>query len=133
MLFELKISTKKQQEIVVLTNQIKKLIENSKILDGNCVVYVPHATAAIMINENHDPNLLDDFLNGLEKIVPSGIWKHDQIDNNGAAHIKAGIIGPSETILIKDNKLILGTWQGIMLCDFDGPRNRIVYIQVNSK
>jgi len=122
---QIEIQTSEQQGITDITQRINKEI---KIKQGICTVYVPHATAAIMINESADPNLLTDIINALDILIPKGKWQHDQIDNNGAAHIKAGIIGPSEQIPIINGKLGLGTWQGIMLCEFDGPRKRRVII-----
>ncbi|UZE93956.1 MAG: YjbQ family protein [Candidatus Pacearchaeota archaeon] len=127
---ELKIKTKKREEIVDITIQIENLVKKSKLKEGLCLVYVPHATAAITINENYDPAVCEDFLEALRKIAPKGIWKHDKIDGNGDAHIKAAIIGPSEVIPIKNSKLALGRWQGIMFCEFDGPRERRIIINL---
>jgi len=124
---EIHIQTSKQQEIIDITDRINKEI-NMK--EGICTIYVPHATAAIMINESADPNLLTDIITALDKLIPQGKWQHDRIDNNGAAHIKAGIIGPSEQIPIINGKLGLGRWQGVMLCDFDGPRKRKIIIVI---
>ena len=98
--------------------------------EGLCSVFVPHATAAIVINENDDPNLCTDLLDALAKLVPEGVWRHDRVDNNGAAHIKAAILGPSETIPVRGGRLLLGTWQAIMLVDLDGPRQRRVIVTV---
>ncbi|MEM4152573.1 MAG: secondary thiamine-phosphate synthase enzyme YjbQ [Candidatus Pacearchaeota archaeon] len=128
--FELVIKTKKEEEIINITQQVKDIIKKYKIKEGSCHVYIPHATAAITINENYDPNICEDFLEALRNIVPNGKWKHDKIDNNGAAHIKSAIIGPSVMIPIKNNELQLGTWQGIMFCEFDGPRERKIIIQI---
>ena len=82
--------------------------------------------------ENYDPNILPDLLDCLTELIPEGKWRHDKIDGNGAAHLKASIIGPSKTIPIKDGKLTLGQWQNIMLCDFDGPRTRKIFVKVVS-
>ena len=127
---ELKVKTKKKEEIVDITRQINDIVKESKIKEGFCIVYVPHATGAITINENYDPSLCADFIEALDKIIPKGIWKHDKIDNNGAAHIKSAIIGPSEIIPIKNSQLCLGRWQGIMFCEFDGPRERKIIIGI---
>ena len=127
---ELKIYTKKREEIIDLTSKIKDIIKKTKIKEGLCVIYVPHATAAVTINENYDPAVCEDFLEALKKIAPKGIWKHDKIDENGDAHIKAAIIGPSEVIPIKNSQILLGKWQGIMFCEFDGPRERRIIINV---
>ena len=129
MIGEFSISTSKKQEIIDITNRVKEIVKKSKIKNGVCIVYTTHATAAIIINENWDPNIMLDTLEALNNIVPQGKWKHDKVDNNGAAHIKASIIGPSETIIIRNNELILGQWQDIMLCDFDGPKQRKVLVK----
>lgn len=127
---EFTIKTGKKEEIVDLTRKIKKVVEESKKKEGICYIYVPHATAAVTINENYDENVCADFLNFLDRIIPQGKWLHDKIDGNGAAHIKAALIGPSEFIPIKDGKLLLGTWQGIMFCEFDGPRERRIIVDI---
>ncbi|MBN1644722.1 YjbQ family protein [Candidatus Woesearchaeota archaeon] len=124
---EIYIETSKKQEIIDITDKIEKLVN---ITEGICMVYVPHATAAIMINESYDPKIMTDIIDALNLLIPQGKWKHDLVDNNGAAHIKAGIIGPSEQIPIIDGKLGLGRWQGIMLCDFDGPRKRKIIVSI---
>jgi len=101
---------------------------------GLCTVYTPHATAAITINENADPNVGTDFLRALARAVPEHEnWLHDRVDDNAAAHIKSALVGPSETIPIQDGKLALGTWQNVFFCEFDGPRStRRVIVSVSS-
>ena len=132
MIEEFTVRTNNKNEIMNITNEVKEIVERickkEKIKDGICLVYIPHATAAITINENWDPNVCDDFLTAMSNLIPEGKWKHDRVDGNGAAHIKSAIIGPEKTIPIKDGKLVLGTWQGIMLCEFDGPRERRVIV-----
>lgn len=127
---ELKINTRKKAEIIDITRKVLETVSKNSIKEGLCIVYVPHATAAITINENADGNIALDFLDALDKIAPQGKWRHDKIDNNGAAHIKAAVIGSSITIPIKDSRLMLGTWQGIMFCEFDGPRERKIIVKV---
>jgi len=117
------ISTSKKYELVDITSQVRDIVEKSEVKDGLCTIFTPHATAAILINENYDPNVMDDVIAALNKMIPEGIWKHDRIDNNAAAHIKAAIIGPSETVPIRNGKLVLGRWQDVMFADFDGPRS----------
>ena len=117
------ISTKKKQELIDITSQVSSIIKKSKIKDGLCNVFAAHATAAIIINENYDPNICTDLLNALNKLIPGGIWLHDRIDGNADAHIKAAILGPSETIPVKNGELNLGRWQSCMFVDLDGPRN----------
>lgn len=116
------ISTSKKQELIGITDKVNSIIKKSKVKEGICNVFVAHATAAIVINENYDPNICIDLIDALNKLVPSGIWRHDRIDGNADAHIKSAILGPSETIPIKDNKLDLGRWQSIMMVELDGPR-----------
>ncbi len=123
----IKIKTSKKEEIIDITDKINSIVKDMK--EGFINIYVKHATAAIIINENYDPNIQIDFLAMLNDIIPQGKWLHDKIDNNGAAHLKSSLIGPSETIPIKDGKLQLGTWQSVMLCEFDGPREREIIIQ----
>jgi len=127
---ELSYRTTQQYETIDLTADVARLVTAAKIDEGLCSVYVPHATAAIVINENDDPNLCTDLLDALTKLVPEGVWRHDRVDHNGAAHIKAAILGPGETIPVRGGRLQLGTWQAIMLVDLDGPRQRRVIVTV---
>lgn len=120
----------KDQQILDITDSVKKAVSDSGIEEGICNVFVPHATAAITINENADPNVCLDILDALDDVIPSGKWRHDRVDNNASAHIKASIVGPSENIPIRDGELQLGTWQDIFLCDFDGPRDRRVIVTI---
>ena len=120
---KLMVKTQQHHQVVDITADVASLIDRSKCVDGLCTVYTPHATAAIAINENDDPNIGIDLMNALGKMVKEHDgWLHDRVDDNAAAHIKAAIVGPSETIPIASGKLTLGTWQNIFLCEFDGPR-----------
>jgi len=125
-------STSKKHELIDITSKVKEIVKNSKIKRGICFLYVPHATAAITINENADPNIQTDIIKAINKIVPEhDNYLHDSIDNNAAAHIKSTLIGVSKTIPIEDGKLQLGTWQDIFLCEFDGPRsNRNIIVKM---
>jgi secondary thiamine-phosphate synthase enzyme len=117
------VRTEAHDEVIDVTEQVKRVLEASGVQAGICAVYTPHATAAITINENDDPNIGTDFVRALRKIVlEHDGWLHDRVDNNAAAHIKAALVGPSESIPITDGRLALGTWQNIFLCEFDGPR-----------
>jgi secondary thiamine-phosphate synthase enzyme len=127
---ELHLRSQKKYQVFDLTDQVAKVVRDSGVDEGLCNVYVPHATAAIVINENDDPNLCDDLLDALDSLVPEGKWRHDRVDNNGAAHIKSAILGPGETIPVRDGKLLLGRWQAVMLVDLDGPRERRVVVTV---
>jgi secondary thiamine-phosphate synthase enzyme len=127
---ELEISTRQKYEVIDITERVVRIVAESEVEEGICSVYVPHATAAIVINENDDPNIGGDLLDALAKLVPEGIWRHDRVDDNGAAHIKAAILGPGETVPVQGGGLLLGRWQAIMLVDFDGPRRRRVVVTV---
>lgn len=117
------VKTNKREELIDITDQVKDIVNNSGIKTGLCSVYVQGATAAIMIQENWDKSVQNDVVNFLRKIIPNGVWEHDNIDGNGDAHIKAGIVGPGESIPIINGNLGLSTWQNIFLCEFDGPRS----------
>jgi len=127
---ELSYRSRQGTQILDLTADVAQLVSESGIAEGLCSVYVPHATAAIVINENDDPNLCDDLLDALDRLVPHGQWRHDRVDGNGAAHLKAAMLGPSETVPVGGGRLLLGTWQAIMLVDLDGPRQRRVIVTV---
>jgi len=117
-------STQRERELVDITQQVREEVRRSTIRNGTCALYAQGATAALMVQENYDPNITLDVLDCLDTIAPPGRWRHDRVDNNGSAHIQAGIVGPSEVIPIRDGTLALSTWQNIFLCDFDGPRTR---------
>lgn len=118
----IQISTDKQNGLYDITDQVEQIISLSKIKNGLVNVYAQGATAAIMIQENWDDSVQNDVVNLLKKLIPPGVWEHDAQDNNGDAHLKAGIVGPSETIPIINGKMGLSTWQNIFFCEFDGPR-----------
>lgn len=125
---ELKVRTRKKNDVLDLTRQVTELVQQADLERGVCHVYVPHATAAIIVNENDDPQISQDLLTALAGLVPEGVWLHDKVDDNGAAHLKATILGPSESVPVHRGRLALGTWQAIMLVDFDGPRDRTVLV-----
>ena len=118
------IRTSKKNELHDITSEVASLIKASKVQTGIASIYARGATAAIMIQENWDQSVQNDVITLLNRIVPSGIWEHDHQDDNGDAHLKAGLIGASETIPIIDSKPGLSTWQNIFFCEFDGPRER---------
>jgi secondary thiamine-phosphate synthase enzyme len=127
---KISIETKKRNELIDITDRIQEIITKNKTKEGICLVFVPHATAAVMLFENADPALCDDFIEHMQKTIKQGIWKHDKIDGNGDAHLKSGIVGCSETIPIQNNQLQLGTWQAVTLCEFDGPRKRTINVVI---
>ena len=118
------ISTDKQNALYDITDKVAAVVKESNAETGTVNVNVQGATAGIMIQENWDDSVQNDVINLLKKLIPSGVWQHDAQDNNGDAHLKAGIVGPQETIPIIDGKMGLSTWQNIFLCEFDGPRTR---------
>ncbi len=132
MIKEIKVKTNKRQQIIDITDQIRKIVKESRVEEGIVSIYVQHTTAALIINENHDPNICTDIINAMDRLVKEGGWLHNKIDNNAAAHIKAVIMGASQTIPIKDNELQLGRWQSIQLVDFDGPRERNIKVAILS-
>ena len=123
------VSTSKRNEIIDITSEIKKAVGKSGKKDGICTVFVPHTSASVTINENADPNVQDDILNHLIKLVPqdSG-FKHSE--NNSDAHNKVSLLGSSIQLIIENEEIMLGKWQAIMFCEFDGPRKREVWIKV---
>jgi secondary thiamine-phosphate synthase enzyme len=118
------VSTDMRNGLYDITSDVVSLIKTSKVRTGIASVYARGSTAAIMIQENWDQSVQNDVISLLKKLIPSGIWEHDSQDNNGDAHLKAGLIGASETIPIIDSAPGLSTWQNIFLCEFDGPRER---------
>jgi secondary thiamine-phosphate synthase enzyme len=115
--------TQDHHQVVDVTSEVREILKASTVREGQLTVYTPHATAAVTINENDDPNIGVDFLRALSQIVKEHDgWLHDRVDNNAAAHIKSAIVGPSETIPIIDGQLSLGTWQNVFFVEFDGPR-----------
>ena len=124
------LKTNRKNQIIDITDTVAAIVTRSAVSEGICCVYTPHTTAAITINENDDPNVCEDILEALARLIPEGIWRHDRIDNNAAAHIKASIIGPSEAIPVQAGSLRLGRWQAVMFVELDGPRERRVIVEV---
>jgi secondary thiamine-phosphate synthase enzyme len=120
----IQISTNRQNALYDITREIEKVVSASAVVTGAVNVYAQGATAAIMIQENWDDSVQRDVISLLRKLIPPGIWEHDAQDDNGDAHLKAGIVGPSETIPIINGKMGLSTWQNIFFCEFDGPREK---------
>jgi secondary thiamine-phosphate synthase enzyme len=118
------INTDRKSGLYDITSQVGEMVNVSGIRSGIASVYARGSTAAIMIQENWDQSVQNDVVTLLNRVIPSGIWEHDTQDNNGDSHLKAGLVGPSETIPIVEGKLGLSTWQNIFFCEFDGPRQR---------
>ena len=125
----LKVKTRSKTELIDITSEIQDLVQSSGIKEGFCMLYVPHTTSAVTINESADPSVKDDILMVLNQIIP---WEAEyrHIEGNSPAHIKSTIVGASELIAIENERLVLGTWQGIFFCEFDGPRNRKVNVHL---
>jgi secondary thiamine-phosphate synthase enzyme len=127
----IRLATDARETLVDITDQVKAVAARSGVRDGLVSVYAQGATAAVMIQENWDESVQTDVVNFLRQIIPRGVWLHDAQDGNGDAHLKAGLVGPSETIPLIDGKLGLSTWQNVFLCEFDGPRrDRQVVVSV---
>lgn len=126
---EISLKTSKHDEMMDITGSVEKLIKNSKVNDGICIVYCPHTTAAITINENSDTNVVDDLLMGLNRMVDSN-WPFKHSEGNSDSHLKSSLIGCEKTIIIENGRLKLGQWQGIYFCEFDGPRNRTIFVKI---
>ncbi|WP_456380360.1 secondary thiamine-phosphate synthase enzyme YjbQ [Thiolapillus sp.] len=116
------ISTAERETLVDITAKVRAVVKASGIHNGLVNIYAQGATAAIMIQENWDDSVQTDVVNLLRKLIPQGVWLHDAQDGNGDAHLKSGLVGPSETVPLIDGKLGLSTWQNIFFCEFDGPR-----------
>jgi len=128
----LRVRTRKKFEVVDLTQQVSDLVTAAHLAEGLCTVFVRHATAAIILNENADPGFRLDIVQALDKLFPEGVWEHDKVDDNGAAHLKAAFLGPSESIPIREGRLLLGVWQGVALVECDGPREREIIVDVRT-
>jgi len=129
MLKEFNVRTRSKTELLDITNEVFNAIEETGIKEGVAIVYVPHTTAGVTINENADPSVKRDILMELNKVIPFDD-NYSHLEGNAAAHIKSSIIGASINLIIKNGRPILGTWQGIFFCEFDGPRTRKVFIKV---
>ncbi len=123
------VKTKNQTELIDITRDIQSVLSAEKFSDGICMLYVPHTTAGITINESADPNVRRDILMVLNHMVP---WEADyrHMEGNSPAHVKASLMGASELVHVENGRLVLGTWQGIFYCEFDGPRTRKLHIKM---
>jgi secondary thiamine-phosphate synthase enzyme len=123
------VRTGRQVEMVDITGRVRQVVEQSGVTDGLCVVYVPHTTAGVLINEGADPDVMSDLVQALERMVPEqGLYRHGE--GNSPAHVKAVLVGSSVTVLVEGARLRLGTWQAIFFAEFDGPRSREVLVDV---
>ncbi len=125
----LQIKTQKRIEMLDITREVQSVLAESHIDSGVCVLFVPHTTAAVTINEHADPSVKEDILDVLSRLVPYG-KNYRHLEGNSDAHIKSTIVSPSLSLIVENGKIALGTWQGVFFCEFDGPRNRRLYIKV---
>jgi secondary thiamine-phosphate synthase enzyme len=127
---EFRIRTTAKRQMIDVTDRVAEVVARAGVDEALCSVYTPHATAAVVVNENDDPNVCVDVLDALDRLIPAGMWRHDRVDGNAASHIQATILGPGETIPVHAGKLALGTWQAVMLVELDGPRDRRLIVTV---
>jgi len=126
---EIDIQTNNKSEMIEITSIVQKAVSKEKVVTGICVIFAPHTTAAITINENADPDVPRDIIAALGKVVPfDAAYRH--MEGNSAAHVKSTLVGSSQVVLIENSRLVLGTWQSIFFCEFDGPRTRKILIKV---
>lgn len=129
MIIRLKVATKSRVEFQDITSQVQEAVSSGGIEDGVCYIFVPHTTAGITVNEHADPSVTMDISEQLSRMVPQrGDYRH--LEGNAPAHIKASLVGNSQMLLIERGRLLLGTWQGLFLCEFDGPRHRTVLVKI---
>lgn len=124
-------ATAAARELVEITERVQAVVRVSGVRSGICHVFVAGATAAVVVHEGDDPALKEDLIELLDRLIPEGKWRHDRIDDNGAAHLRSAWLSPSETLPVREGGLALGTWQRLFLCEFDGPRtSRPVHVTV---
>ena len=124
------VTTRQRSEILDVTDTVRRLARERKIRDGMAILYIPHTTAAVTINENYDPDVKHDLLKKLDELIPKreSYYQHDE--GNSDSHLKTALVGNSATVLIEQGELVLGRWQGVYFCEFDGPRQREVYVKL---
>lgn len=126
----LTVPTQSRDQFVEITRDVRRLVDESGVTDGRVIVYVPHTTAGVTINENADPDVVHDFLKQLDLMVPWDQPFYRHAEGNSASHVKASMMGSSVTVLIEAGRPVLGTWQGIYFCEFDGPRTRKAHVKI---
>ena len=129
---EISVKTSSHTQFIDITSKVSEVLQKTGIKDGICTVFTPHTTAGITINENADPDVPRDIIKEMEKVVPLNDG-YAHVEGNSAAHIKSSLFGCSETVIIRNGTLMLGTWQSVFFCEFDGPRNRKVWVEIIGK
>lgn len=130
MLQEINLKTSRRDEMINITSQVQRIVEQSGVREGLSVVYCAHTTAGVTVNENADPDVPKDFLRRLDEIFPWDLPADRHREGNTAAHLKASTVGSSQSLIIHEGRLLLGPWQGIYFCEFDGPRSRSCYVKI---
>jgi secondary thiamine-phosphate synthase enzyme len=130
---DISICTHKRSEMVDITDDVATLVGQAGIADGHVIAYCPHTTGAITINENADPDVMHDMLLTFNELFPQDRRGYRHVEGNSDAHCKSSLVGASEQLLIKEGRLVLGTWQGLYFCEFDGPRTRRVILQISGE
>lgn len=129
MLYEYRIQTRQREELIDITHQVKEAVTASKVKNGLAVVYTPHTTTAVSVNENADPDVKRDMVHFLNQKIPKN-WGFHHMEGNSDSHIKSSLFGCSQTFIIDDGIVVLGVWQGILFCEFDGARNRKFFVKI---
>lgn len=129
---EISVNTSSHTQFIDITSKVSEVLQKAGIKDGICTVFTPHTTAGITINENADPDVPRDIIKEMGKVIPLNDG-YDHIEGNSAAHIKSSLFGCSETVIVRNGSLMLGTWQSVFFCEFDGPRNRKVWVEIIGK
>ena len=132
MIKEITVKTRTRNELIDITSSVRDIIDESGVQEGLCHVFVPHTTAAVTINEKADPAVASDISNTLEKIVPAG-WGYAHSEGNSDSHVKTSLVGASELVIVTGGKPLLGTWQAVFFCEFDGPRRRRCVVRVTGE
>lgn len=130
MIHEINLRSSKSDEMIDITSQVQRIVAQEAVQEGLAVIYAAHTTAGITINENADPDVTKDLLRRLDEICPWDMAADRHGEGNSAAHLKASMMGASQTVIIRNGRLLLGRWQGIYFCEFDGPRSRTCYVKV---
>ncbi len=131
-MYSLSVQTDRRDQFMAITHQVQRLVSEAGVKDGHVIIYVPHTTAGVTINENADPDVVTDMIAQLDQMVPWDQPFYRHAEGNTASHVKASMMGSSATVFIEGGQLVLGTWQGIFFCEFDGPRTRKVMVKVVS-
>jgi secondary thiamine-phosphate synthase enzyme len=129
MIKNINVKTRSRTELVNITSEVRRIVSESGVKSGVCYIYVPHTTAGVTINEGADPSVVSDIVSSLNKLIPHNA-NYLHAEGNSDAHIKTSLVGSSETVIIEGGKLLLGTWQAIFFCEFDGARNRSIMVKV---